>query len=1414
MTQHQAAWDVVAADPQELATGINLARARAQELLGLLQADPESFAHQAVPPSARARMPRPIQAYLEQTVSGRGFFGVYCVLPGHVEDELSHAQQPVGIRREVRLQGKQYEAFVYGNWRDQLTADNVDIEGIALDGAIAIGATPVPVGMSDSKDLVATAPSTSSANTLLYMIAQFSDETTDPITEASATPQMTVVSNFWVNNSGGTVWLHGLVNPKMPCDFVHIRLPQPKSYGPTYNSNFGQLLSDARAAATALGYNYSSYNLDAVVTSSQGFGYAGRSYIGGQGSHWVVPYTTLRTVGHELGHNLGLWHANYWRTDSTHPFGQDSNPGGYVADANNGEWVEYGHYFSVMSAQYGGEWDDPTKPHYSVVEKAKLGWLSGTAMQYVSASGMFRLFRHDALTTAGTPRAIRIEVPATDYTGKARRYWLQYRYAPWASAQNWYRNGLEIDVAQTSYGSDGSIQLDVTPFSSDQASPFYNSSSPPGSWWTIDNSDKLDGALALGRTFEDAGAGVHITPIAAGNNGTGEEYLDVAINLGSFPGNRAPAIEALSASSTQVSSGQSVSFAVAASDPDGDALAYSWNFDDGQAWTASGLNSPTANRSWSSAGQYRVLVTVSDLRGGSTTASTIVTVGAPANTNQVWGRVLWAGHPVAGARVVTASGSSALQAWTESDGSYALTDVPAGSYSITCSCVGLTFTPQFANPVLVSRMVYGTDFYANEAWSGAGAGGAGYTISGQVTDPVNGAVGVEVRGAGLLAVSDGSGNYQLTNIPNGTYTVSAQLSGWGFSPASRLVSVNSANSSGNNFSRVAPWSISGTFSGIPAGAQDAAPVVYLSNGHSAQATRGGTGGNRYWTYTLNNVPTGHYSITAELAGYSILPSGFSDPLVVSDNITGANFLGAALAGTVGTVSGRVTQYGVPLVDVELSAALGATVVASAQSDSDGYFRINNLATNSYTLIAAKAGFSFSPASLLIPKVPSSGIDFSAFGSVRPPTISWISASPTNVASSSGTAVLSVMAVGTGPLTYRWDAVVAPGPVTFSANDSAAASFTTVTFQAGGAYTFRAKVTDTNGFATTSTVAVTVNAGTGTLVVSPYEISVGSGQSVTFHADAWDQLGNSVTISPSWSVSGGGTIDDTGVFIVTSPGGPYQVTANASSLSATGLVWVTSISTNASAPSITAQPQSLAVAAGSNVTFRVTASGSAPMGYQWRLNGSPILGASQSSYSRTNAQTADAGSYTVVVTNSAGLVTSSAAVLTVNNPPVLPVIASRTIHAGTTLVITNAATDSDTPAQQLAFSLDAGAPAGAIIGATNGILTWSTSPSNAGTSNDVTVRVTDTGVPSLSASSTFHVALIQPLSIQSIVSSNGTAVLCWNSAPGTTYRAQYKQALTDAVWNSLSPDIVASGVIASFTNTAGTGSRFYRISVLP
>ncbi len=86
---------------------------------------------------------------------------------------------------------------------------------------------------------------------------------------------------------------------------------------------------------------------------------------------------------------------------------------------------------------------------------------------------------------------------------------------------------------------------------------------------------------------------------------------------------------------------------------------------------------------------------------------------------------------------------------------------------------------------------------------------------------------------------------------------------------------------------------------------------------------------------------------------------------------------------------------------------------------------------------------------------------------------------------------------------------------------------------------------------------------------------------------------------------------------------------------------------ASAPIITMQPANQTVSAGQSASFQVTATGTAPLSYQWSRNGTLISGATSGTYTTAATTSADSGeSFSVRVTNSAGAVTSNAAVLTV------------------------------------------------------------------------------------------------------------------------------------------------------------------------
>src|SRR5213079_916978 len=159
---------------------------------------------------------------------------------------------------------------------------------------------------------------------------------------------------------------------------------------------------------------------------------------------------------------------------------------------------------------------------------------------------------------------------------------------------------------------------------------------------------------------------------------------------------------------------------------------------------------------------------------------------------------------------------------------------------------------------------------------------------------------------------------------------------------------------------------------------------------------------------------------------------------------------------------------------------------------------------------------------------------------------------------------------------------------------------------------------------------------------------------------------------------------------------------------------------AAPPAITTQPVSQTVTAGQTATFSVAASGTAPLSYQWQKNGANISGATSGSYTTPATTSSDNGTtFDVVVSNSAGTVTSNTATLTVNAAAAPPAITtqpvSQTVTAGQTVTFSVAASGTAPLSYQWQKN---GAK---ISGATSGSYTTpATTSSDNGTTFDVVV----------------------------------------------------------------------------------------------
>ena len=127
------------------------------------------------------------------------------------------------------------------------------------------------------------------------------------------------------------------------------------------------------------------------------------------------------------------------------------------------------------------------------------------------------------------------------------------------------------------------------------------------------------------------------------------------------------------------------------------------------------------------------------------------------------------------------------------------------------------------------------------------------------------------------------------------------------------------------------------------------------------------------------------------------------------------------------------------------------------------------------------------------------------------------------------------------------------------------------------------------------------------------------------------------------------------------------------------------------PSITLQPEPLAVCVGDQAEFTVTAIGFGALSYQWRKNGANV-GTNNNTFTLPSVAAGDAGNYDVVITQSCGAVvvssvTSMQAALTVNTPPsVTTHPMSQTVAEGATVLFTAAANGTPTPTVQWQVNL--------------------------------------------------------------------------------------------------------------------------------
>ena len=268
-----------------------------------------------------------------------------------------------------------------------------------------------------------------------------------------------------------------------------------------------------------------------------------------------------------------------------------------------------------------------------------------------------------------------------------------------------------------------------------------------------------------------------------------------------------------------------------------------------------------------------------------------------------------------------------------------------------------------------------------------------------------------------------------------------------------------------------------------------------------------------------------------------------------------------------------------------------------------------------------------------------------------------------------TATFSIIANGTSPLSYQWQ----KNGMAISGANSASYTTPTETTSNNGAL-FSVIVSNSAGTFTSNNATLTVNPDpvAPSITSQPASLTITAGETATFSVTAtgtaplsyqWNHNGTAITgaTSPTYT---------TPVETTSSNGAQFSVVVSNSAGTVTSNTATLTVNPGAVAPSITSQPANQTITVGQTAAFSVTATGTAPLSYQWNHNGTAISGATSSSYTTPAETTSASGTqFTVVVSNSAGSVTSSAAVLTVNPAPVAPSIttqpSSQTITAGQT-----------------------------------------------------------------------------------------------------------------------------------------------------